>query len=86
MDRTDKQLENGSATQGSSPAHTSKGTILKALKAAFPHTLPIFAGFWFLSLAYGIYMNISDFSFVYPMIMSFVIFGGSLEFIAVSNL
>ena len=26
----------------------------KALKAAFPYTLPIFAGFWFLALAYGI--------------------------------
>ena len=58
----------------------------KALKAAFPHTIPIFAGFWFLALAYGIYMNVSGFSFLYPMIMSAVIFGGSLEFIAVSML
>ncbi len=59
---------------------------LKALKAAFPHTLPIFAGFWFIGLAYGIYMNASGFSFWYPMIMSAVIFGGSLEFVAVSML
>ncbi|MBP3817994.1 MAG: AzlC family ABC transporter permease [Butyrivibrio sp.] len=58
----------------------------KALKAAFPYTIPIFAGFWFLGLAYGIYMNVSGFSFVYPMIMSLVIFGGSLEFVAVSML
>jgi 4-azaleucine resistance transporter AzlC len=58
----------------------------KALKAAFPYTLPIFAGFWFLGLAYGIYMNVSGFSFVYPMVMSLVIFGGSLEFVAVSML
>lgn len=28
---------------------------LKALKAAFPSTLPIFTGFWFLGMAYGIY-------------------------------
>lgn len=28
----------------------------KALIAAFPHTIPIFAGFWFLGMAYGIYM------------------------------
>ena len=55
-----------------------------AFKAAFPYTIPIFAGFWFLGLAYGIYMNVSGFSFVYPMIMSLVIFGGSLEFVAVS--
>lgn len=59
---------------------------LKALKCAFPYTIPIFAGFWFLGLAYGIYMNVSGFSFVYPMIMSLVIFGGSLEFLAVSML
>jgi 4-azaleucine resistance transporter AzlC len=58
----------------------------KALKAAFPYTIPIFAGFWFLGLAYGIYMNVSGFSFVYPMVMSLVIFGGSLEFVAVQML
>ena len=26
----------------------------KAFKAAFPYTIPIFAGFWFLGLTYGI--------------------------------
>ena len=59
---------------------------MKALKAAFPHTIPIFTGFWFLGLAYGIYMNVSGFSFWYPMLMSLTIFGGSLEFVAVSML
>lgn len=58
----------------------------KAFKAAFPYTIPIFAGFWFLGLAYGIYMNASGFSFVYPMLMSLLIFGGSLEFVAVEML
>ena len=43
---------------------------IKALKAAFPHTIPIFAGFWFLGLTYGIYMHVSGFSFWYPMLMS----------------
>ena len=57
-----------------------------ALKAAFPYTIPIFAGFWFLALAYGIYMNVSGFSFWYPMAMSAIIYGGSLEFVAVSML
>lgn len=59
---------------------------IKALRAAFPHTLPILAGFWFLGMAYGIYMNVSGFSFVYPMLMSMLIFGGSLEFVAVEML
>ena len=59
---------------------------LKALKAAFPQTLPILAGFCFLGMAYGIYMNVSGFSFVYPMLMSMLIYGGSLEFVAVEML
>ncbi len=63
-----------------------QGIRLKALKAAFPYTIPIFAGFWFLGIAYGIYMNVSGFSFVYPMLMSLTIFGGSLEFIVVTML
>lgn len=58
----------------------------KAFKAAFPYTIPIFTGFWFLGLTYGIYMKVSGFSFVYPMLMSLTIFGGSLEFVAASML
>ncbi len=57
-----------------------------AARCAFPYTIPIFAGFWFLGMTYGIYMNVSGFSFVYPMIMSLIIFGGSLEFVAVKML
>lgn len=60
--------------------------IRTSFKSAFPYTIPIFAGFWFLGLAYGIYMNVSGFGFVYPMLMSLTIFGGSLEFVAVSML
>ena len=59
---------------------------LNALKAAFPFTIPILAGFLFLGMAYGIYMNTSGFSFLYPCLMSLTIFGGSLEFVAVKML
>lgn len=62
------------------------GKIAKALKAAFPKTLPIFAGFLFLGASYGILMNVNGFSFVYPMLMSLVIYGGSLEFVAATML
>ena len=58
----------------------------KAFKTAFPHTIPIFAGFWFLGMTYGIYMNVSGFSFWYPMLMSLTIFAGSMEFVAVNLL
>lgn len=57
-----------------------------ALRAAFPYTLPIFAGFLFLGMSYGIYMNTSGFPFWYPMLMSMVIFAGSIEFVAVNLL
>ena len=61
-------------------------TLKKAFRAAFPHTIPILAGFWFLGMTYGIYMNVSGFAFWYPMIMSLVIFAGSMEFVAVNML
>ena len=59
---------------------------LKALKAAFPHTIPIFAGFWFIALTYGIYMNAEGFNFLYPCFMSMAIFAGSMEFVTVTLL
>lgn len=62
------------------------GTKRRAFRAAFPHTIPIMAGFLFLGISYGIYMNVSGFSFWYPMLMALTIFGGSLEFVAVSML
>lgn len=65
---------------------SERGTCKQALKAAFPHTIPIFAGFWFLGMTYGIYMNVSGFPFWYPMIMSLTIFAGSVEFVAVNLL
>ena len=59
---------------------------LKALKAAFPHTIPIMTGFLFLGMTYGIYMNVSGFGFWYPMLMSMTIFAGSMEFVTVNML
>lgn len=63
-----------------------KTRIKRAFTAAFPKTVPIMMGFLFLGMSYGIYMKVSGFSFVYPLCMSIVIFGGSLEFVAVTML
>lgn len=65
---------------------SEKGMRQRALKAAFPYTIPIFAGFWFLGMTYGIYMNVSGFPFWYPMVMSLTVFAGSVEFVAVNLL
>ncbi|MDN7245434.1 azaleucine resistance protein AzlC [Planococcus shenhongbingii] len=60
--------------------------IQLAFKAAFPYTVPIFAGFLFLGIAYGIFMNSLGFHAIYPILMSFLIFAGSMEFVAANLL
>ena len=65
---------------------TKKETIIKAAGAAFPQTIPILAGYVFLSIAYGIYMNAFGFNFLYPMFMSMLIYAGTVQFVAVGLL
>ncbi len=60
--------------------------IFSALKAAFPYTIPMMAGYFFLSTAYGVYMHAAGFSFWYPAITALLVYGGSLEFLLVSLL
>ena len=61
----------------------SKSMKVQALRAAFPLTIPIMAGFLFLGTTYGIYMRLSGFSFWYPALISLLVFGGSLQFVLV---
>lgn len=63
-----------------------KKEIWKAFFAAFPYTVPILAGFLFLGITYGIYMNSLGFSAIYPILMSLFIFAGSMEFVAANLL
>ena len=58
----------------------------KAFLVAFPHTIPILTGFCFLGLTYGVYMRAAGFSFWYPLLISLIVFGGSLQFVIVSML
>lgn len=44
------------------------------------------AGYLFLGISYGMYMHAKGFPFYYPMLMAWLIYGGSLEFVAVSML
>lgn len=66
--------------------NSNVSVIRKSFRCAFPHTIPIFAGFLFLGMTYGIYMQVSGFSFWYPCLMSLTIFAGSVEFITVNLL
>ncbi len=58
----------------------------KAFQAALPHTIPIAVGFLFLGMSYGFLMRSKGFSVFYPMLMSFFIFAGSMEFVTVNLL
>jgi len=53
----------------------------KALRAAFPCTIPILTGFLFLGMTYGVYMRSLGFSALFPICMSATIFAGSMEFV-----
>lgn len=57
-----------------------------ALRAAFPYTIPILAGFLFLGISYGLLMRTKGFSVIYPVCMSLFIFAGSMEFVTVNLL
>ena len=59
---------------------------VSTLKYAFPKTIPRLAGFSFLGIAYGIYMNSLGFGPWYAILMSIFIFAGSMEFVAGSML
>ena len=59
---------------------------LKALAAAFPHTLPVLAGFSFLGVTYGILMSVSGFAFWQSTLISLTVFAGSMQFVAVNLL
>ena len=71
---------------GYSTSPHTKNRVSAAFAAAIVPTLPILAGFLFLGVTYGIYMNVSGFSFVYPMAMSLIIFAGSVEYVTVGLL
>jgi len=58
----------------------------KALKAAFPHTIPVFTGFIFLGIAYGILMNSKGYGVGWTVMMSTLAFAGSAQYVAITFL
>lgn len=64
----------------------SKGIKGKALKTAFPHTIPVMTGYVFLGITYGILMVTNGFPFYLPTITALIIYTGSMEFLMVDIL
>lgn len=63
-----------------------KHNLLKAFKTAFPHTLPVLAGFLILGTAYGILMQTKGYGTLWALLMSAIAFCGSMQFVAISLL
>jgi 4-azaleucine resistance transporter AzlC len=61
-------------------------TKAKALRAAFPHTLPVLTGYLVLGTAYGIILSSKGYSFVWSALTSIFIYAGSMQFVSVSML
>ena len=56
---------------------------IKALKAAFPHTIPVITGFVFLGIAYGVLMSTNGYNAIWALLMSMIAYCGSMQFVAI---
>ena len=65
---------------------SKKHKFASALSAAFPHTLPVLAGFLVLGIAYGMLMLEKGFGPQWSVLMSAVAFCGSMQFVAITLL
>lgn len=59
---------------------------LRALRAAFPHTIPVLTGFLVLGIAYGVLMQTKGYGVGWSVAMSAIAFCGSMQFVALTLL
>ncbi|MCL2839090.1 MAG: AzlC family ABC transporter permease [Oscillospiraceae bacterium] len=57
-----------------------------AMRAAFPHTIPVLTGFLFLGAAYGILMSNAGYGWTWTLLTSSVVFAGALQFVGIGLL
>lgn len=60
--------------------------MLKALKAAFPVTIPVLTGYIFLGIGYGILMNKIGYGAGWTFLISLLVFAGSIQYLAIALL
>lgn len=68
------------------PQNKTERRLGPALRAAFPHTIPVLTGFLFLGIAYGVLMNAKGYGPLWSALMSAVAFCGSMQFVAITLL
>jgi 4-azaleucine resistance transporter AzlC len=59
---------------------------IKALKVAFPYTIPVLIGFTFLGIAFGILMNSKGYGVGWTVLFSLLAFAGSAQYVAITFL
>lgn len=55
----------------------------RALKTAFPHTIPVLTGYGVLGMAYGVLMATNGYGVLWAALMSAIGFGGSVQYAVV---
>lgn len=59
---------------------------MAAVRAAFPHTVPVLASFLMVGIAYGVFASSMGLPVWFPTLTTLVIFAGSMEFVTVNLL
>jgi 4-azaleucine resistance transporter AzlC len=68
------------------PGGNTLNEKIKALKAAFPYTIPVLTGFLFLGIAYGVLMSTKGYGAGWSFLMSLIAYCGSMQFVAITLL
>lgn len=56
----------------------------EAFKKAFPYTIPVFTGYVFIGIAFGVMFAEKGYSFLWAMFMSLMVYAGSGQYLAVN--
>jgi len=56
----------------------------KALKAAFPYTIPVMLGYLFIGIAFGVLFENKGYNFMWAILMSTLVYAGSMQYVAIN--
>ena len=57
---------------------------IKALKAAFPYTIPVMLGYLFIGIAFGVLFENKGYNCLWAILMSTMVYAGSMQYVAVN--
>ena len=56
----------------------------RALKAAFPYTVPVLTGYLFIGFAFGVMFQEKGYNFLWAGLVSLLVYAGSGQYLAVN--